>query len=92
MGLFKVNAISHEQVSSLNTAKNLTVPDGADGVYLQARTQDVYMTIDSSTPSASNGLKLVADDQPFYFEGDLSKLEFLEAAASATLHAAYVTG
>jgi len=48
--------------TDLSAAVSLSLPDGVDGAYLQAFAQNVRFTLDGSTATAVNLLRLVADD------------------------------
>jgi len=81
--------VSHGQLTGLNAIQSLTVPTGASSVLLQAETQNIRYTMDGSNPSASNGLLLIAGQEPTRFAGNFSGLKFLESAASAKLNYAF---
>lgn len=85
-----VKPLKYEQVTGLNTVKTLTVPDrGIALVLLQAEAQDVRWTDDGSNPSASVGMILKAAQPHTEYDGDPTKLKFIEAAATAKLNVTY---
>jgi hypothetical protein len=53
---------SHTANSSLATAVTLTAPSGATKLLIQALTQNVRLTLDNTTPTASVGFQLKAAD------------------------------
>ena len=82
-----------QQITSLSSATNLTVPAGSRRAVVQILTQGVYYTEDSVTPSSTNGLEADAGDTLEYLDADysglLGNLEFIEKVASAKLNIAY---
>ena len=81
--------VTHGQLTGLDSEQALTVPAGATTVLLQAKTQNVYYTMDGTTPSSTNGLILIAGLAPISYSGKLSDLNFLEVNASAVLNYAF---
>lgn len=83
--------IGHEKVSSLNTAKTLTVPTGASVAWVQAVTNNVRYTLDgSTTPTSSVGQVLYAGHAPTVLHGEqISNFKGIETASSATLEVHY---
>lgn len=72
------------RVTSLSSAATLTTT-GATWVQLQPLTQDVYLTMDGSTPTSTNGFKLSAGG---IFSIEITSdtvLKVIEASASAEL-------
>lgn len=82
--------VGYEQVTGLTAAKTLTVPDKTRGAWLQAETQNVRWRDDGTSPTASVGMILVAGDDPWFYSGKLSDIEFIEATATAKLNVWYV--
>jgi hypothetical protein len=67
--------VSHVQkVTAADTAdvQTFTLPLNAHAFEIACTGQDVFVTFDGTTPSASNGLKLVKDQLP-QFHGFASK-------------------
>ncbi|HEY8354207.1 MAG TPA: hypothetical protein VIK69_04255 [Methylophilaceae bacterium] len=82
-----------EQIADLSSAVGLTdIPDGAQVALIVAKGQDVSWRDDSDdpldAPTASVGMHL-AKDAPMWYSGDLSKIQFIEQSASATLCVSY---
>ena len=80
----------YEQITGLSTVKSLTVPAGSRFALLQAETQNVRFRADGTDPTAAVGMILIAGQAPTFYAGDLSSLEFIEAAASAKLNVLYL--
>ena len=88
----------YQQISSLGSAQSLTIPTTApDGtsckpnaVLLQAGAQIVRFRPDGVNPTSGIGMTLPTGVLPFYYDGDLAQLRFIEATASAVLNIIYV--
>lgn len=97
--------LGYAQYTSLSAAKLLTAAPAtgytmpttdpsATGrrpnfVLLQAETQNVRWRDDGTAPTASVGMILIAGDAPYPYDGDLSKIQFIEVTASAKLNVSY---
>lgn len=55
---------SHTSNSSLGSAVTLTPPTGARSLLIQAITQNIRVTFDGTTPTASIGFQIRAGDPP----------------------------
>ncbi len=55
---------SHTRNASLSSAVTLTAPAGASLLMIQATGQNVLITLDGTTPTASVGFTLFAGDPP----------------------------
>lgn len=55
---------SHTQRSDLASAQTISVPDGATHVLMQCATQNVRVTFDGTTPTATKGFLLTAGATP----------------------------
>lgn len=78
----------YEQIASLAAAAALTVPAGAVYAMIEAETNDVRWRDDGTNPTATVGMKLLADSTIFY-TGDLAAIRFIETTATAKLNVAY---
>lgn len=81
------------QLSPLSTVKTLGdltggIPSTAQVALLQAESQDVRWTADGSTPTASLGMLLKANDSMMY-DWPLSDLKFIESASGAKLNVTF---
>lgn len=80
--------LKYEQLTSLASATALTVPEGARFALVQAETQAVRWRDDGTDPTGTVGVKIVVD-AVLEYHGDLTKIRFIEAAASAKLSVSY---
>jgi hypothetical protein len=84
-----------EQIASLSSSTALpftSISGDCIGVRVQAETQNVRMRTDGSAPTSSVGEIVYSGDPPTQYFGDLSKLRFIEATASAKLNVTYLRG
>ena len=89
--------MGYQQITSLSAAASLTIPattkSGIVGsprlALLQAESQPIRWRDDGTAPTASVGMILNVGDQPYPYDGDLTKIQFIEAAASAKLNVSY---
>lgn len=81
--------LGHARLTSLATAAGLTVPAGATACYLRCETQPVRFRDDGTDPTATTGMLLLAADVPFFYDGNLNAIKFIETAASAALNVAF---
>lgn len=90
------SCLGYQQISSLSSATGLTVPArDANGNVQQptfaliiAETQGVRWRDDGTNPTASVGMPLAAG-VPLQYDGDLSKIKFIEQTGSAKLNISY---
>jgi hypothetical protein len=88
--------MGYQQLSSLSSAAGLTVPTQtpngsatkANFAIIVAETQNVRWRDDGTDPTASVGMLLVAG-VPFQYDGDLSRIKFIETTASAKVNVSY---
>lgn len=91
MNLIGFKSLGFEQNTSLASATGLaSIPAGADLVLLQATGQNVRWRDDGTNPTATIGMVLTAAGDPYPYSGDLTKIKFIEAAASAVLNVTYL--
>lgn len=87
----------YQQITGLGTAQTLTVPtvapDGTsckpNAVLLQVTAQNVRYRDDGVAPTSTVGMVLYTAQHPTYYDGDLSRLRFIESSASAVLNVTY---
>jgi hypothetical protein len=88
----------YQQITSLGTAVGLTIPTRApDGtscrpnaVLLQAEAQTVRFRADGTAPTTTVGMILQTGQQPYYYDGPLQPLQFIQTAASGILNVFYL--
>lgn len=86
----------YQQISTLSSATGLTVPTlGPDGLnakpvfaLIVAEGAPVRWRDDGTAPTASIGMPL-AVGVPLQYDGDLTKIRFIEQSASAKLNISY---
>jgi len=72
------------QISDLSSVVKCPSPSGTTAVF-QPETNSVRWRPDGGTPAAGVGFLLIAGNT-YVFNGDLSKLSFIQEAAGATLN------
>lgn len=90
------SCLGYQQITSLSTAASLTVPvvdkNGLNQkptfALIIAETQNVRWRDDGTAPTASVGMPLIVG-VPLQYDGDLSKIQFIEQTASAKLNISY---
>jgi len=88
--------MGYQQLGTLSSAIGLDVPPRtpngssakANFALIIAETQNVRWRDDGVDPTASVGMLLVAGT-PLQYDGDLSKIKFIETTASAKLNISY---
>ena len=88
--------MGYQQITSLSASTGLTVPTRTpDGSKQQptfaliiAETQGVRWCDDGTNPTASVGMPLAAG-VPLQYDGDLTKIKFIEQTGSAKLNISY---
>ena len=89
----------YQQITSLAASVGLTIPTTdtqgntckPNAVLLLSETQNVRWRADGTAPTATVGMLIpTTATQPFYYDGDLNAIRFIEAAASAKLNVVYV--
>lgn len=82
------NCLGYQQITSLSSAKALTVPVGTTRAVIVAEVQPVRWRDDGTNPTASVGMPL-AVAAVLSYDGDLSRIKFIETTASAVLNISY---
>lgn len=88
--------LGYQQITSLSSAASLTVPQtDLNGLackpslaIITAETQAVRWRDDDTAPTASVGMPLAAG-ATLQYDGDLTKIRFIEQTASAKLNISY---
>jgi hypothetical protein len=82
--------VGYQQITSLSAAAALTVPAGATFAIIDTESQGVRWRDDGTDPTSTVGKPLPATDGvDLFYDGDLSRIKFIEQAASAKLNVAY---
>lgn len=77
---------SHGSNASLSSAATISIAAGSDAIAVQAFTQNVRYTLDSTTPTASTGFQLKAGDPPVLIDTPSGvTLKVIEETASASV-------
>lgn len=91
------SCMGYQQLDSLSSAAGLTVPsrDPTSGMttkanfaLIVAEAQDVRWRDDGTDPTATVGM-LLKTGVIFQYDGDLSKIKFIETAGSAKVNVSY---
>lgn len=80
--------LGYEQITGLNVAKALTVPEGATSALITPQDKDTRWRDDGVSPTATVGMPLTAGSSMSY-SGDLTAIKFIEQSASAKLNVSY---
>ena len=91
------SCLGYQQITDLSSVKSLTVPviDPTTGLTVKANfalitpnTQGVRWRDDGANPTSSVGMPLPAN-VTLQYDGDLSKIKFIEQTGSAVLNISY---
>jgi hypothetical protein len=90
------SCLGYQQITTLSSATNLTVPttdlNGLSAkptlALIVAETQNVRWRDDGVAPTASIGMPLAAG-VTLQYDGDLSRIQFIEQTAGARLNISY---
>ena len=92
------DSYGYQQIVGLAASTALTVPTAnltgsaqatPKLALLQAESQNIRWRDDGTAPTASIGMILNAGADPYPFDGDLSKIRFIQVGATATLNVSY---
>jgi hypothetical protein len=76
---------SHVDGTDISSASTLSPEDGATKLLIQALDQNVRITLDGTTPTASKGFQLLAGDPPVLIWIADSTIKVIEEAATADI-------
>lgn len=90
------SSLGYQQITSLSSAQSLTVPavdklgnkQQATIALITPETQAVRWRDDGTAPTATVGMPLAAG-VTLQYDGDLTKIQFIEQSASAKLNISY---
>lgn len=94
MFILKDAVDGYEQITSLNTAKSLTLPTNGphpSWAMIQAETQAVRFLCNGTAPTSSVGMRLPVG-QTLWLNSNLSDFRVIEETASAKVNVAYGFG
>lgn len=93
VGLGKYGPVgSHSDGASISSATTLTPPAGATGLIIQALGQNVRVTIDGTTPTATTGFQLLAGGVPRLIPvGTGTVIKVIQEAATADLQYQWIS-
>jgi hypothetical protein len=77
-----------EQITDMDPAVGLTVPDGAQFASIQCEAADVRWRDDGTEPTSTVGMVLASGETMLY-QGDLSAIRFFETSANSVLNVTY---
>jgi hypothetical protein len=80
--------LGYQQITSLSTSTALTVPSGATMAVIVPESQSVRWRDDGVAPTSAIGMPLTSPITLSY-DGDLTRIRFIEQAASATINVSY---
>lgn len=83
-----LTAKGYQQITSLSSASELTVPSGATVALVQAESQSIRWRDDGTSPTTTVGM-ILASGESLFFTGTLSTFRAIEIAASAKLNVTY---
>ena len=81
--------VGFQQIVGLVAATNLTPPANAKYAVFTVETQSVRYRDDGTAPTTVVGMLLAAGAQQIEYTGDLSAIQFIQTAATATLDISY---
>lgn len=89
MGLkYTTVCLGYQQITSLSSSTALTVPSGATRAIIISESQSVRWRDDGTDPTASIGM-LLPVLVTLSYDGDLTKIRFIQQTASAILNVSY---
>lgn len=77
-----------QQLTGMSSATALTVPAGARIAVLDAEAQNVRWRDDGTAPTATVGMRIIADSEAVY-SGNLAAIQFIAETAGAILNVSY---
>ena len=80
--------MGYQQLAVSTAAASLTVPNTANLAVICATGQNARMRDDGTAPTASAGLPLTTN-QPFTYDGELSRVQIIAEAGTATVEILY---
>lgn len=86
------NVVGYNRDATISAATAFASPtSGATAVLVQAETQNIRVTCDGTTPTATTGILVKTTDPGLVLTGDIAKLQVIEVAASAAVSLTYLS-
>lgn len=82
------DCMGYQQLTSVSSSTALTVPKGATMALIVPENQSVRWRDDGTDPTAGVGMLLTVNSSLNY-DGDLSRIRFIETLASAKVNISY---
>ena len=89
VGIANWQNLGYQQITDLDPAVGLDVPEGARFAILVAEAQHVRWRDDGDDPTTAIGMLLKTTDQPFLYAGSLEAIRFFDDTAGAILNVSY---
>ncbi len=80
--------LGYQQITSLSSATNLTVPAGASMAVIVVEGQGVRWRDDGTAPTSTVGMPLAVGSSMNY-DGDMNKVQFIQQASGGILNISY---
>ena len=80
--------LGYQQITSLSSATNLTVPAGATMAVIVPEGQNVRWRDDGTAPTATVGMPVYVG-AVLNYDGDLKKVQFIQQASGGILNISY---
>jgi hypothetical protein len=87
-GAKNYNPLGYEALAPTSATK-MDVPNGAKYALITIEVQPVRMTDDGTTPTLTVGMVLPKDVAPFWYAGNLSKVQFFNDTAGGLVKILY---
>jgi hypothetical protein len=88
-GFSPLKVISHEQVTSISSAKALTVPNGCVAAMIQAEGAAVRVRFDNTAPTTAVGLRLLVTEGPLMLPFPPHGAQVIEETGTAKVNVIY---
>lgn len=86
------NVIGYARDATISAATAFaSPPTGATAVLVQAETQNIRVTCDGTTPTATVGMLVKTTSDGVIITGDIAKLQVIEVTASAAVSLTYLS-
>lgn len=77
---------TRSRITGLSAIQTVTVPSGAQGLWIQVISQNVRMSFDTNVPTPTSGWQIKAGDAPIFYGFPTGTVfQFIEETASAEI-------